>query len=160
MLGFQEGARRIVKCDGGYVTGFDAYMGFANGFSEKTVVALRVKCSSGKITVEFSSGSLPDTTVFGNLMDQTLKPLSGASASGLQQPCVVLCVCLVLTSSLLCACSGLPTGAWCGRDGVAARGVIRQGEHRQDRRLPAALWLRVSSSGCLVGANAQHSMLT
>jgi len=45
MMGFQEGAKRNVKCDGGYVTGLDAYMGSANSFTEKTIVALRLKCS-------------------------------------------------------------------------------------------------------------------
>eukprot|EP00775_Hariotina_reticulata_P001567 gene1567-1907_t len=82
-MGFQEGARRNVKCDGGYVTGLDAYMGGANSFTEKTIVALRVKCSSGKIIVEFTKGSLPDTAVFGNL-EQRLKPKSGLGIAAIE----------------------------------------------------------------------------
>ncbi|KAF8070901.1 hypothetical protein HT031_000982 [Scenedesmus sp. PABB004] len=64
-MGFHEGARRLVRCDGGFVTGFDVHLGRAVGFAELSVQALRVKCSSGRLDVEFE-GTGPDTRVFGN----------------------------------------------------------------------------------------------
>ncbi|WIA11451.1 hypothetical protein OEZ85_011568 [Tetradesmus obliquus] len=80
-MGFHEGARRTVRCDGGYLTGFDAWLGLSAGFSEPSVVAMRVKCSSGKINVEFL-GSTSDDYVFGNRIVDTVKPQSVACPAG------------------------------------------------------------------------------
>jgi hypothetical protein len=66
-MGFHEGARRVVKCDGGHITGFDAYMSHLGGVPEPTLNALRVLCSSSRVLIEYESGSFPDTAVFGNL---------------------------------------------------------------------------------------------
>jgi hypothetical protein len=66
-MGYHEGARRIIKCDGGHITGIDAYMSHLGGFKEPTLNALRVVCSSSRLLVEYETGSLPDTMVFGIL---------------------------------------------------------------------------------------------
>jgi hypothetical protein len=81
-MGFHEGARRTVTCDGGYVTGFDAYMSHLGGFAEPTLNALRVICSSSRIQVEYETGSLPDTMVFGQLPPEVanlVQPVKGGS---------------------------------------------------------------------------------
>ncbi len=44
-MGFHEGARRDVRCEGGFVTGIDVYFGSSAGFTELSVHALRIKCS-------------------------------------------------------------------------------------------------------------------
>jgi hypothetical protein len=58
-MGFHEGARRTVRCDGGYLTGFDAWLGLSMGFAEPSIVALRVKCSRcGKMLLQGQQTSL------------------------------------------------------------------------------------------------------
>jgi hypothetical protein len=56
-----------LKCDGGHITGFDAYMSHLGGVPEPTLNALRLICSSSRVLIEYESGSFPDTAVFGNL---------------------------------------------------------------------------------------------
>lgn len=78
-MGFHEGARRVIKCDGGYIKGFDAYMSHLGGFAEPTLNALRVVCSSSRLLLEYETGSLPDTLVFGNLPPE-VQPVKGGHA--------------------------------------------------------------------------------
>jgi hypothetical protein len=79
-MGYHEGARRIIKCDGGHITGLDAYMSHMGGFAEPTLNALRVICSSSRLLVEYETGSVPDTMVFGILPGDVaarVKPFEG-----------------------------------------------------------------------------------
>lgn len=79
-MGFHEGGRRIVSCDGGHITGFDAYVSHLGGFAEPTLNALRLICSSGRIQVEYEQGSFADTAVFGLLPPDVaglVKPIRG-----------------------------------------------------------------------------------
>lgn len=78
-MGYHEGARRTLRCDGGHVTGFDAYMFQIGGFAESTVNALRIVCSSSRIQLEYETGSLPDSLVFGNLPPELagVQPIRG-----------------------------------------------------------------------------------
>lgn len=79
-MGYHEGARRIIKCDGGYITGLDAYMSHIGGYAEPTLNALRVVCSSSRMQVEYATGSLPDTMVFGKVPEDVaklVKPFEG-----------------------------------------------------------------------------------
>lgn len=69
-MGFHEGARRIVQCDGGHVVGFEVYVSHIGGYPEPTLNALRIVCSSSRILVEHETGSLPDTIIFGNMPER------------------------------------------------------------------------------------------
>lgn len=89
-MGFHEGGRRIVSCDGGQITGFDAYVSHLGGFAEPTLNALRVICSSGRIQVEYEQGSFADTAVFGLLPPDVaglVKPIRGRGSSPQQLCC-------------------------------------------------------------------------
>lgn len=83
-IGYHEGARRRLACDGGYVAGFEAYMTHLGGFSEPTVNALRVVCSSGRVLLEYEAGSLTDALVYGNLPadDAAVPPIRGLCMCG------------------------------------------------------------------------------
>lgn len=94
-MGFHEGARRIVRCDGGHITGFYVYVSHLGGFSEPTANAIRVICSSSRIQLEFETGSFPDTMVFGN-MPEASQPVKGdanvlQSGSSFRSLCSIAC---------------------------------------------------------------------
>lgn len=83
-MGFHEGARRIVRCDGGHITGFYVYVSHLGGYSEPTANAIRVICSSSRIQLEFETGSFPDTMVFGNLPEAS-QPVKGDANGAVEQ---------------------------------------------------------------------------
>jgi len=63
-IGYQEGTMRSVDCEGGYATGLEAWFRHADGVRGRVMMAIRLKCSSGKIKVEYE-GSKGDDRVLG-----------------------------------------------------------------------------------------------
>ncbi|KAG2482294.1 hypothetical protein HYH03_018779 [Edaphochlamys debaryana] len=65
MIGFHEGARRLVECKGGYLKGVEVgYVEDAWSFGEPFIGSMRLICSSGKLSVEYQ-GEKADTFLFG-----------------------------------------------------------------------------------------------
>jgi hypothetical protein len=130
-MGFHEGARRTVTCDGGYITGFDAYMSHLGGFAEPTLNAIRVVCSSSRIQVEYETGSLPDTMVFGQLPPEVanlVQPVKGGS-KGIRQPAQAPLLASAVTSQEAqeanACCNSHPTDG--DRKVIPAEGYLQAG---------------------------------
>ncbi|KAI8466438.1 MAG: hypothetical protein J3K34DRAFT_433663 [Monoraphidium minutum] len=81
LLGYQEGSLRTVKCKGGgYFNGIEASFANLNGFNEKVVIGIRLRCSTGKLDLEYA-GEVDDGYEFGANFD-TGSLLSAACPPG------------------------------------------------------------------------------
>ncbi|EFJ50355.1 hypothetical protein VOLCADRAFT_103945 [Volvox carteri f. nagariensis] len=67
LIGFHEGARRVVECKNGFLTGVEVgYIEDSWSFGEPFIGSVRLICSNKTLSIEYS-GDTADTFIFGRL---------------------------------------------------------------------------------------------
>lgn len=83
MMGYQEGTRRIVACNSGFLTGVAVQYENNGEYEEPIITALRLLCSRNVLGIEWL-GERPDSFTFGRMHQVSAKAECASGVKGLK----------------------------------------------------------------------------